>query len=139
MRIFNALLIWVLILVLAFLNGGLRELVLVPFLGRPYALVLSGVILSASILAVAFLTLAKIRPRSNHEALGIGTFWVLLTLAFEFGFGRFVQNKPWSELLEAYAFKDGNIWPVVLLVTIFAPLVAKRYGSRGPRRDANYS
>jgi len=29
-------------------------------------------------------------------------------------------------LLEAYTFKDGNIWPIVLLVTLVAPLLAVR-------------
>ena len=132
MRIVKVLLIWLFILVLAFVNGGLRELVLLPTLGMPYALVLSGAILSACILAVTAATLPRIGPLANHEAAWIGAFWLLLTLIFEFGFGFFVQHKPWHELLEAYTFANGNIWPIVLLVIFIAPLLAKRLQNSTP-------
>jgi hypothetical protein len=133
MRIVKALLIWLLILGLAFLNGGLRELVLVPLMGLPYALLLSGAILSACVLAVAMATLPKIGSITTYETLGVGVFWLLLTLLFEFGFGRFVQHKPWEELLEAYTFAHGNVWPIVLLVIVFAPLIARRLRNAAPR------
>ena len=55
-----------------------------------------------------------------------GAFWLLLTLCFEFGFGHFVQGRPWPVLLEAYTFQNGNLWPLVLLVTLFGPLIALR-------------
>ena len=44
----------------------------------------------------------------------------------EFSFGHFIQGKPWPQLLEAYTFKDGNIWPIVLLVTVMAPYIAAK-------------
>lgn len=56
---------------------------------------------------------------------GIGFCWLILTLAFEFSFGLW-QGKSWQVLVEAYAFKEGNIWPVVLLVTVLAPYLAAR-------------
>ena len=127
MRIVKALMIWLVILGAAFLNGGLRELLLVPSLGMPYALILSGVILSACILAIAVAAVPKLGPMATHEALGIGVFWLLLTLLFEFGFGRLVQHKPWSKLLEAYTFAGGNVWPIVLLVVVLAPVIAQRF------------
>jgi hypothetical protein len=37
-------------------------------------------------------------------------------------------------MLEAYTFKDGNMWPLVLVITFLAPLVAHRL--RGPGRSA---
>ena len=43
------------------------------------------------------------------------------------GTGEFAllsRGKPLSEILEAYTFKDGNIWPVVLLITAAAPWLA---------------
>ena len=52
--------------------------------------------------------------------------WLCLTLTFEFSFGRFVQHETWSTLFEAYTFKDGNLWPLVLVVTALAPLLAAR-------------
>jgi len=134
MRIVKVLLIWLLILFLAFVNGGLRELILLPTLGVPYALVLSGVMLSACVLAVTAATLPRISPLANREAAWIGAFWLLLTLVFEFGFGFFVQHKPWHELLEAYTFANGNIWPIVLVVILIAPLLAKRLQNSAQNR-----
>ena len=49
----RAILAWLAVLVLAMLNGALRELVLVPTLGKLPGYVLSGLLLSAFVLLVA--------------------------------------------------------------------------------------
>lgn len=123
---FKALVIWLGIVILAIANGAFREAVLIPAMAKPTALVLSGVLLSGLILGMAYLTLPWLGrlPVSGYAMIGIG--WLCLTLAFEFTFGRIVQGKPWPELFEAYTFKDGNIWPIVLLVTALAPCLAAR-------------
>ena len=108
------------------LNGAVREAVLIPRLGNPLALVLSGLLLSACILAISFALVPKLGRLQSRHCLYLGLFWLCLTLAFEFGFGRLLQHRSWSELLEAYTFKNGNLWPVVLVVTFFAPLAAVR-------------
>lgn len=133
MRWLKAAGIWLLILVLAMLNGGLREAALLPALGKPAALLLSGILLSLCIVVVALIFVPRLGRLRTGEALRLGLFWLALTLAFEFGFGRWIQGRPWRELLEAYTFRDGNIWPLVLVVTFFAPLLAVRL--RGPRKD----
>lgn len=122
----RALTVWLGILVLAIANGALREAILIPALGKPPGLVFSGVLLSAVILAVAYCALPWLgrAPAATYVAIGIG--WLCLTLTFEFTFGRLIQGKPWPEILEAYTFKDGNIWSIVLLVTAIAPYVAAR-------------
>lgn len=122
----KALSIWLGILALAMVNGMLREAVLVPAMGRTLGLVFSGVLLSSIILAVAYLTLPWLGAMPVARAIAIGIGWLLLTLAFEFTFGRLVQGKPWPEILGAYTFKDGDIWSIVLLVTAAAPYVAAR-------------
>ena len=122
--------IWLLILVLAVLNGGLREALLLPALGKPAAPVLSGVLLSLCIVAVALIFVPRLGRLRTGEALRLGLFWLALTLAFEFGFGRWIQGRPWHELLEAYTFRDGNLWPLVLVVTFCAPLLAARLNER---------
>lgn len=53
--IFRSLLVWVLILGLAILNGMFRAAVLLPWLGAPWGMLLSGVLLSAIIFIVAYL------------------------------------------------------------------------------------
>lgn len=122
----KALALWLAILGLAVPNGALREAVLIPWLGKTPGLVLRGLLLCALILAVAFLALPWLRIHRPSQARGIGLGWLLATLAFEFSFGL-LQGKSWPSLLEAYTFKDGNLWPVVLLVTAAAPSIAARF------------
>jgi hypothetical protein len=122
----KALGIWLLILIFAVLNGMLREAVLLSAFGKPLALVTSGVLLSLVIIALSLLLVPRVGVLDRSEALRIGAWWLVLTLVFEFAFGRLVQHRTWVEILEAYTFKDGNIWPLVLLVTLFAPLIALR-------------
>ncbi|MFC0444588.1 hypothetical protein ACFOD1_04725 [Pseudidiomarina halophila] len=121
----KVLMVWAGILVLAIANGLLRESVLLPTFGTPAALVLSGLILSGLILVVAYLSLPWLQLKSNAQLFLVGISWLVLTLVFEFSFGLW-QGKSWPELLEAYSFKDGNIWLVVLLITTFSPYVAAR-------------
>ena len=124
MLILKAIGIWGVILVCAVLNGAVREAVLIPKLGNPVALVLSGLLLSACILVVSFALVPKLGRLQIGQCLYVGLFWLCLTLAFEFSFGLLVQHRSWSELLEAYTFKNGNLWPMVLVVTFIAPLAA---------------
>jgi hypothetical protein len=122
--------VWLVILVCAVLNGGFREALLVPALGEPVALLLSGVLLSVAILAVSLLLVPALGRLRSSQCLYVGLLWLCLTLIFEFGFGRLVQHQSWRQLLEAYTFKDGNLWPLVLAVTFIAPLLAVRVRGR---------
>lgn len=121
----KAFTIWVGILVLAIANGALREAVLMPRLGIPAALVLSGLLLSALIIGVAYLSLPWLQIRRPMQFWAVGFGWLALTLVFEFAFGLW-QGKSWPVLLEAYTFKGGNIWPLVLAVTLLAPYIAAK-------------
>jgi hypothetical protein len=124
---------WCLVLACAIANGALREAVLVPLWGRPAALVASGLLLSAVVLGVA-VVLARwmgLPSRPSRATFAGGLLWLALTLAFEFGFGRGVQGRSWGELLQAYTFDGGNLWPAVLLVVLAAPSVAAWVRGRG--------
>ena len=121
----KALSIWALILVLAVANGILRESVLIPGLGTPAALVLSGLLLSALIIGVAYVSLPWLHISRPVQFWLVGFGWLALTLVFEFSFGIW-QGKSWPVLLEAYTFKGGNIWPVVLATTALAPYLAAK-------------
>lgn len=121
----KALVIWVGILALAIANGVLRESILIPVFGTPTALVLSGLLLSALIFCVAYFSLPWLHISRPILLYIVGVGWLVLTLFFEFSFGLW-QGKSLSELLEAYTFKGGNIWPVVLAATVLAPYIAAK-------------
>ena len=122
----KALILWVAILVLAILNGTMREKALIPALGTFAGLIASGIVLSACIALVAFLAAPWYGPLRPSQYWLIGLLWLLLTLLFEFSFGRFIQHKDWAQLLQAYTLKGGNLWPVVLAFTLLAPWLAAR-------------
>lgn len=120
----KAFAVWLLILVFAVLNGSLREFVLLPILGKPAAFALSGILLSIVVLLAGALSQRWTRVSRLSHCLWLGVFWLALTLAFEFAFGLFVQHKNWRELGDAYTFKDGNLWPLVLVACFCSPVIA---------------
>lgn len=122
----KALGVWAVILVLAMLNGVLREALLIPMFGSAPGVVVSGLFLCGLILAVTwFLLLPWLGVRSSSHFLLIGFGWLILTLIFEFSFGL-LRGKTMAEILAAYTFKNGNVWPAVLLVTAAAPWLAAK-------------
>ena len=124
--IFRAVFVWCLIVPLAIANGIVREFVLLPAVGPVIALPLSGILLSLLILLLTWICLPLFGQRSAHQLMMIGIGWGLLTVTFEFGFGHFVSGKPWGQLLAAYDIRTGNLWLLVLGITVLAPwLTAK--------------
>ncbi|MBN7795892.1 hypothetical protein [Parahaliea mediterranea] len=121
----RALVAWLAIAALAIVNGLLREAILIPSLGDAPGLALSGILLCCIILALSYLLLPWLGARRPVQWLLIGISWLLLTLTFETAVGL-LQGKSLAVILENYDFKDGNIWPVVLLVTAAAPWWAAR-------------
>ena len=126
MFVLKSFVAWFLILVLAVLNGIFREAVLMPNLSKPAAFFLSGLMLSLFIIIVTVALARWLELSTPKRCIFVGCLWLSLTLIFEFGFGSLVQGNSWQEMLEAYTFKDGNIWPIVLVVTLFAPFAAAR-------------
>lgn len=122
----KALVLWVGILVLAILNGWLREELLIAAMGTVAGQVASGVILCVCVFAVAWAAIPWFGPLSSSRYLYVGLFWLALTVAFEFLFGRLFLERSWEDLFDAYLFKGGNLWPIVLLITLVAPWLAAR-------------
>lgn len=121
----KALASWFLLLVIAIANGAFREFVLVPRMTAPRPHQLSTILLSGAILLLSLAVIRWINPARTLDALRIGAMWLVLTLCFEFGFGRW-QGKSWATLLEDYNLLVGRIWPLVLVVTLVAPWFAAR-------------
>jgi len=122
----KALVIWFVILVLAMINGLLRGKVFVPILGALPGMVLSGALLCCLIFSVTFILLPWLGARRPVQFMFIGIGWLVLTIVFEFSFGWWRGQTP-AEMLEAYLFQGGNIWPVVLLFTAVSPWLAAKF------------
>ena len=119
----RALLVWCLLLVLAVLNGGVRDTWLSPVLGETAGRAISSVLLALLVILATWLTIRWIGPATARQATTVGAFWVVLTLAFEFGAGHYGFGRSWAELLADYDLLRGRIWILVLLTTFVAPLL----------------
>lgn len=117
----QAVAIWFLIIPIAILNGVLREKVLIK-LGIA-ALPLSGIILSICIFFVAFLFIPKIKDCKKTDYIFIGIIWCCLTNLFDLS--MFVMDGGGIiDLVKQYYFWTGNLWIVVVLSTLSAPILA---------------
>lgn len=125
------LLVWAAIIPFAIGNGILRDAVLGRLVAAGAARALSGVLLSAIILAWTFAMYRWLGSPRGRAALAVGAVWLALTVAFEFGFGRLVAKHSWEELLRPYRFAGGDLWPVVLLVVAVSPGLASAILRRG--------
>ena len=124
--IWRAIVVWFAVLALASLNGAAREGWLIPRFGDPVGRALSTVILCGLVYLTTWLTIGWIHPTRTGEALGIGAFWLALTLAFEFLAGHYAFGKDWAVLLDDYDLSRGRIWVAVLIVVLLAPFLTAR-------------
>ncbi len=123
-RVMLLLSLWILLLVVAVINGSIRETYVAPRFGRGIAQVYGVAVLSAVVWLAAMYFARATRGRRWRAWAGIaGALWVGMTMAFEFCFGHYVAGTPWRELLRAYYLWDGQLWPLVLLSEAIAPLL----------------
>jgi hypothetical protein len=123
--------VWALMAVLAVLNGGFREVVLVPRLGHRAAHLLSTALLVAAVLLVAdrFFRSTAIDYR-RVELAAVGVCWTVLTVGFEFLVGH-VEGTPVSVTLGQYDVLAGRVWIAVPLTLLVAPLLFGHVLRRG--------
>jgi hypothetical protein len=112
--------VWLVILVLASLNGAVRDLIVAPRIGDTMARALSTVMLCGVILLVTWYTIRWMGTQNARQALAVGALWLVLTLCFEFGAGRYA-GKPWPVILGDYDVTRGRIWVLVPIITFVAP------------------
>jgi hypothetical protein len=116
---------WLVFAVIATAAGITRELWLVRQLGELRAHQVGTLFVCAAFLAVIALFDTRIRP-SPEEALAIGIGWLLAAVAFEFGFGHFVDGLSWSRLLSDYDISRGRLLLLVWLTVGGGPFVLAR-------------
>jgi hypothetical protein len=122
----RALLVWILLVGLAILNGATREAVVSPRLGAAAGHLVSSVLLAGLIALTAWLTIRWIAPGSVRRAWAVGVLWLSLTVAFEFLAGHYAFGHPWPRLLADYDVLQRRVWLLVLVATLVTPAWAWR-------------
>lgn len=114
---------WFPMVVIAVLNGVLRECVYGKFVTELRAHQIST-LLGCIFLGVYMAGLIYLwRPESAGQALDVGALWFVLTVCFEFVFGRFVGKHSWKRLLQDYNIFAGRVWILLLIWVGIAPYV----------------
>lgn len=115
--------VWALMAVVAVVNGGFREIVLIPRIGSYPGHVLSTALLVFGILIISFGYFQWTTIEyTQAELLLMGILWTVLTVGFEFLVG-YVENTPVSVTLEQYNVLAGQVWIAIPLTLLLTPLL----------------
>ena len=106
---------WVGMMILAILNGALREKVYDRFMQELSAHQLSAFIVLILFGVYIWVLTGICRIESSKQALVIGGMWLVMTVAFEFVFGHYVMRHPWNRLFRDYNLLKGRVRPLVLI------------------------
>jgi hypothetical protein len=136
----RAIVTWMLMIPVAFVNGIVREGLIQPAVGERRAHQISVVTGSSAFFTLVYAMLHReVASRSDRQLATLGAAWVSATVLFEFGFGHYVMGSPWSRLMQDYNLAAGRLWSLVLLVIGISPLAVRRVvttrGTVHDRRD----
>lgn len=130
----SAFFAWLGLMPLMILNGILRQSVYGPHVGELAGHQISTATGIALLLAYLWLVFPRLRLRSARDAWRLGLLWLVLTLVFEFLFGRFVVGHPWTRLLQDYDLLAGRVWFLFLVAVVLGPMLIYRLRARAAPR-----
>ena len=118
---------WFPMVILAFANATIREGVYRRrYAGELAAHQLSTLTLCILVGIYVWVLSSRSKPQSSGQAVGIGLMWLVMTVVFETGLGRYVLGNPWSQVLRDYNVSEGRVWPLFLLWLTVSPYVFYR-------------
>jgi hypothetical protein len=116
--------IWLILAVSAILVATFRVGVLLPPFGEQTAHQIGTLLFLIVQFIIIYLFIRKLRIKDVKTLLGIGFFWVVITVIFECVFGHYVMGHPWQKLFADYNLFNGRLWVLVLINNIAAPLMS---------------
>jgi hypothetical protein len=122
----RSLAIWLVLIATEIVHGILRTIFLVPLVGEFRSNQIGVFSGSAIILVIAYLTIRWIGATNYRDTLFVGTIWLLATVAFEIGFGRFVMGLSWEQITADYNLLEGGLMPLGLAILFFSPMIASK-------------
>lgn len=119
------LLAWLGMMVLAIVNGIVRERWIAPRMSALAAHQCSTLLLLAILWLYGEILFTRLPLTSAGQAVSVGLCWLLLTLAFECGVGRLIGKRSWRALLEEYNLLRGRLWLFVPLWLVLFPVLRR--------------
>ena len=121
--------LWIPMIVIAFANATLRELVLINYISVFRAHQLSTITLILFCSVYTWFVLPSLNIQNSRQTFVIGGVWTLFTIAFEFSLGR-LTNKSWAYLFQNYNIFAGQLWVLFLACLFILPYVVYVYRSK---------
>lgn len=114
---------WLPMIVIAIANAAIREIGYAKYFSERHAHQIST--LTGAIFLGIYMGwfVGAWPPASLTQATAVGALWLGLTVAFEFGFGRYVLKHSWRRLRQDYNLQAGRVWGLLLLWIAIAPAV----------------
>lgn len=117
---------WFALMIVAIINGAIRQTLYKDFLGELTAHQVS----TFTAILLVFVSVWLINKiwiiESKRQAIFIGLIWLAMTILFEFVFGHYVMDHPWERLVHDYNIIAGRTWLLFLLSIIFIPSIVYR-------------
>lgn len=122
----RALLLWLGLFALAFVNGALREIGIKRVIGEPTAHQLSALTAFLIFSAYGWAVWPKTRIVTTADAWWVGALWLVLTILTETSvLNRWTSHLSWDQILQTYNLGRGELWPLVLVWVGLLPVVLR--------------
>jgi hypothetical protein len=126
MLLLRSIAIWLIFIVIESINGTIRTLWLVPSVGELRAHQISFVTGSLLILTISTIFVRWLKISSLSQSIGVGVLWMVLTVLFEVGLGRWAFGYSWAQIAADYNLLQGRLMSLGLLLLLLAPLIATK-------------
>ncbi len=118
---------WVVMVVIAILNGYFGEFVVARLTGGYIAHLYKTFFIITVIFIFSRNYLKRVSVKGGGglwlPALSAGFLWLFCSIIFEFIAGHYVFRFPWEKLLADYRIHEGRLWSLVLATEVLAPLI----------------
>ena len=125
------LLVWLLLAVVAVVNGIVRQSTYGKSMSDLAAHQVSTLTAIVATGVVVWLVHRAWPLESASQAIAVGGAWLVMTVLFEFSFGHFVAGHPWSRLLADYNLFEGRVWSLFLAWLVLMPWLFHRLSAHG--------
>lgn len=115
--------VWLLLAIVAIANGILRQSTYGTAVSELAAHQISTVTAILASGVVVWMVNRAWPIESKSQAVIIGVCWLVMTVAFEFGFGHYVAGHPWEKLTADYNLLEGRVWSLFLIWVAIMPTV----------------
>ena len=121
--VLKQILLWLPMIVIAFTNAMLRELIIKKYFNEFHAHQLSTITLIILCSIYIWFIYTLLGVHNLRQAFLIGGLWTLMTIGFEFILGR-LTKKSWEDLFRNYNLLDGHLWVIFLFCLFLLPALA---------------